>query len=64
MGRQCVSDDVRLNAQASVGFTMFSIKSDCQFVSSLPRAPQPLNYDKSRKLYLHREDNGKQKKMI
>lgn len=36
MGRQCVSDEVRLNAWASVGFTVFSIKSDWQFVSSLP----------------------------
>lgn len=36
MGRQCVSDDVRLNAQASMGFDMFSIKSDCLSVSSLP----------------------------
>lgn len=35
MGLQCVSGDVRLNAWASVGFTVFSIKSDCQFVSSL-----------------------------
>lgn len=58
MGRQCVSDDVRLNAWASVGFIVFSIKSDCQFVSSLPLI-FPLKYHKSIELYLQREDNGK-----
>lgn len=34
MGRQWVSDDVRLNARA-MGFIVFSIKSDFQTVSSL-----------------------------
>lgn len=42
-GRQCVSDDVRLNGWASVGFTVFSIKSDCQIVSSQLHCFSPWN---------------------
>lgn len=39
MGRQCVCDDARLNGWASMGFIVFSIKSDCQIVSFLPLFP-------------------------